>query len=559
MISSIVSVARGLAAGQSLVSMNDTENSVRAGRDALGTSLLQCGEIWIVLGVVEKLLKAMSKAPFAVSTRRICYLTPFVTTYLASKLKNRAARQILLKIEDNTGALCRLAAVVSSVAFIALGQTLYGYALLLMLVIGRLDQKGTLPEKTRQILHKYAEPFSLSLGLITATNLSDFFTSSFFLLSFITDYLPNKKPVENYSLPDEPKLLKLPAHNLLISRKAAVKINSRYLLERPTVPVPNIDMMILKTQFDQIVWDKGNCMALRQKLKNDKRFIADYFTVEGKTDQELINYASQALEELLTSIKNRHIANGEPSNYDRMEDYLKTIADILEKEKDPIIKTDALLRLAVEGGGYCGPGKYEAIEEIYFSLIGQKASLRTKVLLCLQDFRRGLYNTVFYEKVSDNPIFKIFDAFDLHFYNFEEKVFGKIFALHRGAVENDSQAFVDAFTRKVFLVIGSAPYRKAFKKGHTSSRITECVQRTFGTPRLPAEDFNAWLKGWIEREVTDETLRKEMLEAATLHEYDTVIIENRKPQPVIKPEYITAFLVDMGILELMSQPIPLNI
>ncbi len=544
MVSNIVLSAQGFSRGISLASTQATENSMRAGRNTFYTGLLQSAEVFQTLGTARKVFSAANRSFLSSSSQRILYLAPFATAYLLKKIENKALHDAVLFLQDHIGAACQSATAVLLVAMVFFGHTYYGYACLLALTIGYLDRQGILPETARHMLHRYFKPILFTLGLFTAEGTFDFVLSLFFVLSSIDEYFVEKKPPIVVS-PAEPKLLTPQIFRALCSPQVpALQILQSYLHEPPSPPVPNIDITILETQFDQINWEASASESLRVYLGMDPRFLEEHQTVEGKSDDELRKYAKKSLKELITSIKKGHIPDGEPTNYDRAREYLQTIAHVLQTETDPVTKTYALIRLAVNGE-YCGPGRYEAIEGVYNGLVLKQTDipLRTKLLFCLQDYRRGLFDRVFYRihNIMDKGIGKFFDVFDLHHYNTHVRIYNQMYALNRLSTDNDSVAVIDSFSRRVLRYFGWE-YTIPFEYLHTPDGLVEHLQKTIGTASLSKGEFYTWFRGWIER--STPTLKDRFTQAIADGKCET----NEK----IKAVYIQAFLVDMGILEVST-------
>ena len=178
------------------------------------------------------------------------------------------------------------------------------------------------------------------------------------------------------------------------------------------------------------------------------------------------DYAFNTLHRFLTSVIERQVLVGEPRDYDRMHNYLKIITDIIIREQARIptitspakrkevesMCTDANLRLAVEGGDYCGPGKFEVAESVYASFIGEAADIpiQMKMLNCLQDARNYWFQE-FYNKVieqnANGPYSALVDLHDIHIYNQVINLYGSELGLRAAGAANDATAVIDPVTK----------------------------------------------------------------------------------------------------------------
>ena len=143
---------------------------------------------------------------------------------------------------------------------------------------------------------------------------------------------------------------------------------------------------------------KGMLIHPLQKLEGAKIYVM--------SDEYLMKYAKESFDACIDQIYSHYIPDGEPRSYDELEDNLKVITYAMQEKAQPgevSIKDneriDTLLTLAVDGGRYCGPGKYEVIERVYAGLVceGGICSTRKKVLNILQDKRSEMVMAMYAE------------------------------------------------------------------------------------------------------------------------------------------------------------------
>lgn len=528
-----VSLVQGMHYGLQQHSINVVENSVRAGRGTVFTAIFQSCQVVNVMTVVEKVF-ALRNLPFL--SNRIqwaLYLTPVAIVVAgAQKIKNETAKQILLAIQDNFGAFCNIALAVSSIAMIYFGNAPFGIASLISIVIGILDRQGILPENQRHLLHKFLPVILAITGLLVATDLLSRVISLIVVLGFVAEkVLPNNSDKVVPALKETKFLTKKQFIQLTTNPHShhQLKVRESHLDESlPLITPPDdVDISILEKIYSQVEWSQKNIMSLRNKLSEDDKFTTDHVSVNDKTDEFLIEYAKKGLETLIKEIKAKHIPDGEPPDYDRLTSYLELIAMALQKESNENVKFHRLLKLTVEAGLYCGPGKYEAIEDLYAdSVYGMPLTTRIKTLFSLHELRLCIFKKAY----SKNSL-KCLHS-DLHAYNQQLNILEGTYKLDRAGARNDSVALIDFASKKILGFFYSLFHNKFFKKEYAVDPISKHFQDTFGASHLPKPLFYNWLKS-----------RKEIIP----EDFDYTSCENKNGK--IDARFIRVFLVDQGILE----------
>lgn len=554
-IDAIFPLVEGLQYGLVSTEAKRAEDSIRAGENAYLPAVLQIVQVSTTLDLANKALEGGELAPFSWVGKSVIYLTPI----LLAGLKNRAfvpekIRPILTFFQNHLSSLYQVVNVISSIALLFFGYTLFALSCLFILGIGFMDRNGWLPLAFRQSLHRYQKPLLIGTALVSGGILNKIFAALNLLSWYANRSLPPQKIAQKKSLAqgnlDPQKMTDFFNGNLHLT------VNQSYIHYNPFPPVPNIDIQSLVERFDQINWKK-HLPTLRQKLKQDRRFIAQYGSPHRKTDQEIIAIGKHSLQTFISTIKERRILQGEPADYEKLHNYLKLIAKYVQDQKDEILRIDVLFRLVVEGGEYCGPGKFEVAESVYAQTIGENPDIpfRDKVLHCLQDERNlWMQNFYFQSMFQDkklNQVGKIVDWEDIHNYNVFLNLYGDEFGLRKAAADNDDTALIDPLFKWIVTYILGEKIQHLFWNGHSLAQQTETVTDSLGTPKLPKPEFyDFWLK-WIDRQKIDEpakeALKDELMMKTTL--YDRPIEVDGK----VSPEFVSLMLFDMGIAKATSK------
>ena len=109
---------------------------------------------------------------------------------------------------------------------------------------------------------------------------------------------------------------------------------------------------------------------------------------------------------MFTAFKPIPFLKGSPVDYTVLHNYLKIIADLMHR-LDENSRADLLLKLAIDGGEYCGSGKFNTVSDAYLSIVSEAATplpLELKVLAHLQLQRIRIFQNLYRQIEQASPI-----------------------------------------------------------------------------------------------------------------------------------------------------------
>lgn len=595
MVSSILyNVGEGVALGTNLALLKRNEDSVIAGRATFMMGVCQGAQISLATTHVTRALEAarVVEIPTTVATVAVRCLLVALPFFLGCAIQrgivNDTLRCICLFVQDHLGDLCQLVSLVSAVTLIVFGNIAVGAASLTFIVLGGLDRYGLFPERVSYLFRKATMPLMIVSSLITGGVVEKVFAVLSLAIIGYEQYTKCKnrdalkdfetrqarlKQEQEAFMQAHPELRPDAAvlHSGLLTSETlqqildgrALKVNPLHLKAPIYVQAADTTKLdTLLTQFDAVEWDSENMQGLRTKLLEDDRFrqfkgvtTADDLRAKGIRDPDLVIYTRKQLERFIKQIKARHVSAGAIHEYERLENYVKIIIEQLPRLEDPRDRASYIARLAVEGGQYCGPGRFHAVEEVWSMLVWKKKDvpLATKVLFHLQDVRTELlreqYQRIAGHFVTGSWHFRllnyIVNATDLHTYNQLINLYGEDFGIRKGAADNDELAVIQPLQRLAAQkLIGTLKH--AFSGFYTVEYVVDKVQEKLGDKKLPKLDVYAWWQHWM--------LKQDAAHGTTLHDtYVSKLTINGQPlQPdglQFNPLFLKAMLFDMGILE----------
>lgn len=552
-IHSLFPIIEGAQHSLALNEAKRLENSVKAGENSYLTAVFQIWQGSKAISFTTLAAEAAGLAPFSWVGKGVVYIAPVFLAILKSKEDLPDSFKPAIRfLHNHLSSFYQVAAVVSCLSLLIFGHSLLSVPALVILGLGFLDRSGYLPLSLRQLLHRYSDPLFIATGLI-AGDLLDKIVVILSLLSWgINRYLATKNAsFENFALKENLTPEKLED---FLEGGILAKINPKFIHYDPMPPIPDIDIAYFLEKFDQINWTK-HLPALRKKLEKDPRFIHRHQSPLPKTDQEILLLARDFLTDFIQSVKERRILEGEPVDYDKLHNYLKIIAKHIQKSSDEVVQTDAIFRLVVEGGKYCGPGKFEVAESVFAELIGEDPDVpfKDKVTYRLQTERNRwmekFYSIAFTANSVSSSLGKVIDWQDIHNYNVFINLYGTRFGLRKAAADNDDIALIDPLTKLIISHTLQNKIEELFWKEYTADTLITTLTSTIGAPALPKPEFyDFWLK-WIERqklENTEKDALKEELSEGRL--YGKPIEINGK----VTWKFALLMLVDMGVLDLKA-------
>lgn len=315
---------------------------------------------------------------------------------------------------EHSGNIFRVAMVATSVALIALGKATYGGAVLTALAYEAMDTMGFIPRRISLFMEIYMPTVSL-MGLIaggtTLVRVISAVALSTHVMPFFATYLHQRIDAlirhvfsmegANLMAIDAPLVEK---HEMTFDEINQILNDERYHFEinpahcsHPLLDIEKLpkdkDFGKLLTLFDTIDWESKYDSVVKGKLIDDDRFV-DYLLVKfpWKTKEELQDDAESYIKELAEQegiSKERFAANWMRAQMVELVDILQGNKRVkgLQQDLDEAIqdaaillpyisalqneieKEDALLKLAVEGGDYCGRGIKRAANEMIRGMI----------------------------------------------------------------------------------------------------------------------------------------------------------------------------------------------
>lgn len=574
-------IGRGLEYGLTLNNFKQLEDSVSAGRNAYLTAAFQLIQVRTAAKMTDNALDLAAGTSMPYVLHGLLYITPPLLAYVLKtcSVEDDTLRDVLILLQDHIGTLCHLVSAVSAVALIVFGNPVLGSVSLVVMGIGVLDRQGILPERVRQIIHEYTQPVLVATGLLVG----DYFEMVVSALQIAAycyqKYYSTQVTQQRAAVVELPQNVLTPEiFQELLDGTQETNINRSHIHYSTLPPAPNIDIQLLCTYFEGITWTPKLTQVLRAKLAGDQRFIERHGHPSRKTDQQLVLYANASLRAYVNSVIQRQVLIGEPRDYERMHNYLKIITHILqdlqtqaaaitgttdqEREQKTELEstwTDALLRLSIEGGEYCGPGKFEVAENLCASLIGETDDIpfRQKILNALQDFRtmqfQGIYNRLI-TALADHPMVAAIDLHDVHIYNQVLNLYGSDFGLRSAGAENDSAAVVDPGARLMASQAIQMFNQVFWTEVYTQHKVIQHLQEVIGTKLLPWEGVYQWWQEWITRQEISATqkdaYRAELANAQIL---GRTIENSYRSTRYIASDVLKAMLIDMGIFGLGAE------
>jgi|GEM_PF-3174607 len=556
MVNSLFPVIQGLGYGLGLTENKRLENSVRAGGNNYFTALLQMVQGVKVVHFANKASQAAGFPVFSWARSVICFTPVLLAVLKDSTLLPETIRPIVIFCQNHLSTVYQIAAIVSSVSLLFFGQTAFAISSLSILGIGIMDRNGWLPLACRQFLHQYTLPLLILTSFISGRVFDQVYVVMNILLLCADRYVSRRGTLsEDFTFQEN--LTPQKALDFLNNR-LSVRINKKFINYNPFPPVPDTDIQFFIEKFDQINWQK-HIHTLRKKLRGDARFVDRHRDPDRKSDEEIISIARASLQSFISAIKERRVLAGEPKDYEKLHNYLKIIAKYLEGQKDEIIGTDIIFRLAVEGAEYCGPGQFEMAESLYAQIIGDNPGIpfRDKITYCLQDERNAWTQKLYTQKMAQNPSMSlmgsILDWHDVHTYNYIINLYGDELGLRKAGADNDDAALVDPLSKCImFYVLGSKIHR-TFWDEHTAEDHARILIDSIGTHKLPKPEVYDFWQDWIARQEIDESEKEELLdELADSSLYNRPIEMDGK----LTSEFVTLMLLDMGIIEVVPGTLP---
>ncbi len=600
------------------------EEAYRQGRNHFVTAVQQIVQLNLAHLQASRYLKAANITYQSKIISLTCFAIPIGTACLAHyRVRVLGIGKAVELAQDHIGKLSLLAIAASSVGLYILGQKVIAVTTLVYLSIGVLDRRNYLPEIAHKVILNADFIFGQLVGLYLGTALVRIFSTLNLVMGAVGQYFKFKQrrienAAEKVQINPQPEIVKvapgeegkndLIAEDIPVVEKTNLSWNDFLLLrngshcpvkrehvQRNIFPVIKEDVKVdrLIEMGDKINWDK-HLPVLMAHLNHDERWVE-----VGQHTSTPIDYFNRSLRNLVVSIRDRQVMQGKPQNYEALERYTRFIAQEIDT-KDENSQVDILIVLGVEGGEYCGPGKFRVIEEMYGNLTAQAAGLPLdlRVLICLQQERQRLWYNIYKCFWKTNPTLNLLGYLtninDTHNYHTLTKLSdaGKNFGILHEAAENDPTVEIQPTLNYIATVLKNS-IKENFWEGkplpqfsftpNTNLRlrdkwkvwkwydgtvkmaniqpydqrtILESLNRAIGTPQIPKADIYEWWASWINRQQNLSEGKKAELNEELIMQ----ITINNEPFEIdgqIQPKFLKGMLIEMGILE-KGRNLPFN-
>lgn len=609
--------AMGLKFGGLMNQALEQDDTFRKGRHHFMTALNQILEWNLALEQVARYFQ-MANISYSLKSWSIArYIVPMGVAYLASRqIQELHISKIANFVQDHLGTLCLIVMAVSTVALYRIGQMALAVTTLSYLSLGVLSRYNILPQSVQNLLHRANFFIGNLTGLYLGGNFVRLICSMNLMIAAVEKYFEHRQSMEEKEVGNalDLKEQEIPEENGLEDKAEKTTLSLTELqqltndtecpirrahVHKKSLPPVDADVRIeeILERCDQIDWSKHE-HVVEKKLSKDKRWVE-----VGQFQSKPLDYFKRNLQHLIESIKNRDILEGKPASYEMLEYYCRYIAQNL-KEQDEMTQADLLILLGVEGGEYCGAGKFGIIEEVYENLLSQANGLplETRVLACEQQERKRVWQHIYQLVWTTNPFSQIFGYFSdvnaIHnanvFINLVQA--GRRFGIPHEAAKNDQTATINpithylafSFVNKIedcfwkgilipqcYFTIQTPSelgqdWWKIWKWIHLNTEPVSPVPynhetalvrftKTIGTLQISRMDIYIWWTQWVERQTDLSEKKKEELinELQAMPGKDA----NGKLKPMtfngelfevegqFQPKFLKAMLIEMGILE----------
>jgi hypothetical protein len=601
------SFMRGLKLGGLLNQSIYNEDAYRQGRHHFMTAITQIMEFSLAFEQISASLKA-ADISYSFTTLNIAkFVVPIGVTYLASRqIEFLNISKIANHVQSQLGNLSLIATVTATVALFAFGQTVLAVTSMTYLTIGVLYRYNVLPERIQRIVQQSNFIIGNFTGLYFGGNFIRLICTLNLVIAAVEKYFKYKsettEPKQVMTLEKEKNEIGAdesldevsedePARDVSLDdlqRLSNVSFCSLRLshIHKEIIPPIREDVRVddILDLMDKIDWSLHE-HVITAHLATDLRWLE-----VGRFNTTPIEYFKRNLRSLVASIRDHNILEGKPQNYEMLEKYIRYIAQELQN-LDEMTQADILIVLGIEGGEYCGPGKFRVVEEIFGNLVSQANGLplELRMLACLQQERLRVWQQIYRLIWQTNPIWQIngymtgVDA--VHNANILMNLFnaGSKFGIPCQAARNDQTAVINPLTHySVFSFVnliensfwkGDAipqcyvsiekpegrdqwkvwkwlrfHVEDAYPRPYDSEAALELFNNTIGTVQIPKSDIYSWWQEWVERKQELSDKQKEDL----IDELTMMASLNGEPLEVnnqIQPKFLKAMLIEMGVFD----------
>lgn len=601
---------RGLKFGGLMNEALEDDDTFRRGRHHVMTALNQSLSLSLAFEQLERCYQAAGvNFPLAAWNFAI-YAVPMGVSFFASReIKFLQLSRVANFVQSHLGKLSLVAMAASTAALFVLGQITLAATTLTYLSVGVLCRYNILPQKVQNAVHHAGFFIGNFAGLYLGGNFVRVICMMNLMIKVVERFFESKRLAEAKKTKaatkmnsDEKNIEKEPKTQITLkeleklTNDTICPIRTSHLYKNPLQPVgKNVKIEHLLEECDKIDWPKHE-IILKKKLAKDKRWVE-----LEQYNSKPFEYFKKSLKELVESIKDQNILEGKPESYEMLEYYCRYIAEHF-KEHDEMTRVDMLLKLAIEGGGYCGAGKFRMVEEVYESLTYQAVGipLETRVLACAKLERHRIWENIYQLLWKTSPVIQFFgymsDVNAVHNANLFSNLVqaGRKFGIPHESAKNDKTAVINPFTHYVafssvkkvedcFWKEKSIPQcyfeiKKPSKQDrwkvwkwinfkfenvtttpYNQKAILDRFAETIGTPQLKSEEIHMWWYNWVNRQQGLSDDKKEELGDELIYGLSSKNAEGKEIFPFngeafaidkkIQPKFLIAMLIEMGFLE----------
>lgn len=452
----------------------------------------------------------------------------------------------IFELQPHLGTIFQLASVVNGFVLLYLGQIVYATTLLTLLTFGCLARHHCIP---LPILSAYS---SISPWI---TNLSLLICGSWFLklqavcelIASISLLLFQKKRVPYAQASQVSHMSNVAAFDEIYKEKVQLEVDRSHIWIEALPYCDPIEISSFTSFCANYQWEQER---LRDAIDKDEA------RKEQTNGQDLVRYAQDSLKKLIKSIEEESIQTTDVMNYSLLKRFLACVAVFLPKaSKD--MQQEILLKLAFDGGNFCGAGIYKQLGDAVATLVSQQADLPLyqKILFILELERLRVVEAFHMAIGIINPGIHLMSGGqeDIHSMNQTIVMLANDFGLpDLGASQDPTTvtSMMDTTWQKCITGIYSEDLWQGLQnsrrgifiqpiEGYTVDRIFNTIFAYVGTFLISNDEVFEWARNWVKKDPSNKEAFEERIMSGEF-------MNGLK----LKDLFIKAMLVDMGILNI---------
>ena len=608
---------QGLKRGGLINQCLEEDDTYRQGRHHVMAAVNQILEWSIALEQVAACFETVHLSYPITPLHVAKYIVPVSVAYLASsQIETLHINEMANTVQEHLGKTSLLVTAIATAALFLLSQQMLAVVTMAYLATGLLDRWNILSETTQHRLRQANFIIANLAGLYFGGNFIRAMCVINMVVAAVQKYFQYLRQVQQDHA-DKLKVKQAAVWNDPILSDEASKGSAEHSARQMTMeelqklrnetscpvnkshvhtkalPAVKDDVQIdeILVLAEQIDWKKHE-HVIKGHLAKDNRWLE-----LGQYTSEPIDYFRRNLESMIESIRDRKILQGKPQNYDMLQYYCRYIAQAL-KEQDEMSQADYLILLGIDGGEYCGTGKFGIVEEVFESLLALASGLPLdmRIFACEQQERVRVWQNIYQMTWLINPFWQMQGYFTeinaVHnanlFINLVQA--GEKFGIPHQAALNDQTAVFNPATHylafslvqwiedsfwsgkpipQCYFTFESPkgadrwkPWKWAKLKidsvsptSYNQQAMLSRLHQTIGTPQISKYDIYSWWNEWIERQTQlPEQKREELIDELTMN----VSIDGEKLEidGKIQDKFLLAMLIEMGALEKPAEWLP---